>query len=131
MSQDAITKRWAEPVIPLAIEEETTHYNVINGREMLEISGRFKKKDIERMRLGYVCINCWEPHETPFPERCSMPKCRFQMKKYQLEVFNQTYAGLKRDPRALRIEEGLDRVDDTHERRFYETNSGIIVPRTL
>jgi hypothetical protein len=129
LSEDTITRRWAKPVVPLGVNEETTHYTVINGRETLEISGRFTKDDIERFRLGYCCINCWEPHEVPFPENCSL--CRFQMKKHQREVFNQTYAGWKRDPRALSIEAGLDRVDDTHERRFYETNSGIIVPKSL
>ena len=129
MNQDTITRRWAKPVVPLHIQAEDTHYTIVNGRETLEISGRFTKDDIERFRLGYCCINCWEPHESPMPENCSL--CRFAMKKQQAEVFRQTFAGVQRDPRALRIEEGLDRVDDTHERNFYETNSGIIVPRTL
>lgn len=124
-----ITRRWAKPVVPLHISAEDTHYTIVNGRETLEISGRFSKDDIERFRLGYCCINCWEPHESPMPERCSL--CSFKMRKHQRAVFNETFAGVQRDPRAVRIEEGLDRVDDTHERRFYETNSGIIVPRTL
>lgn len=129
MSQDAVVQRWRKPVKPLAIESEDTVYSVVNGRESLEISGRFSKDDCERFRLGYCCINCWEPHETPMPERCAL--CQFPMKAKQREVFLETFGGVKRDPKAVRIEEGLDRVDDTHERNFYVVKNGILVPRTL
>ena len=129
MSEDRITARWRKPVIPLAVTDEPTRYTILNDREVLEISARFSKEDIERFRLGYCCINCWEPHESPFPEKCSL--CSFPMKAKQMDVFLETFRGLQRDPRAVRIEEGLDRVDDTHERRFNKSKSGIIVPRPL
>lgn len=129
MSDDAIVQRWRRPVVPLGIEEESTYYTIVNGRETQEISGRFTKDDIERFRLGYCCINCWEPHEQPMPEKCSV--CQFPIRDKQREVFTATFAGVKRDRRAVLIEQELDRVDDTHERRFYETKSGIVIPRPI
>lgn len=129
MSQDTVTQRWRKPVVPLGVEEESTHYTLVNGRETLEFSARFKPEDIDRFRLGYCCMNCWEPHETPMPEKCSL--CSFPMKRQQMEVFLETFKGTKRDPRAARIESELDRVDDKHERNFYVVRNGILVPKTI
>lgn len=113
----------------MAVENAVTTATVINGRETLEVKARFKPEDIERFRLGYVCINCFEPHEQPFPERCSL--CKYPMKDKQPQEFQRAFKGVERDPRAKRIEEGLDRVDATHERNFYINNSGIVVPRHI
>lgn len=129
MSDNRITRRWAKPVIPLAVTDEPTRATVVNGREVLEVSARFRPDDIERFRLGYVCMNCFEPHETPFPENCSL--CGYQMRDKQPAEFERCFKGVERDPRAQRIQEGLDRVDDTHERSFYVVKNGIVVPRTV
>lgn len=127
--QDHIAQRWRKPVRPLAVTDEPTKITVVNGRETQEVSTRLRPEDVDRIRLGYVCIHCWEPHESPFPENCSL--CQYPMRDEQQKEFERCFGGTQRDPRAVRIEEGLDRVDDTHERRFHKTKTGIIVPRIL
>lgn len=129
MNEDGITRRWAKPVIPLALEDVPSRATVLNGREVLEVKARFTPDDIERFRLGYVCMNCFEPHESPFPEKCSL--CGYAMRDEQPMEFQRAFRGVERDPRAVRIEQELDRVDDTHERRFHTTKTGIIVPRPV
>lgn len=126
---DEIVQRWRKPALPLAVEDQYTHTTIINGREVLEVKTRWKPEDIERFRLGYVCMNCIEPHEQPFPEKCSL--CNYPMRDKQPAEFERAFKGVERDPRAKRIEEGLDRVDETHERNFYVVKNGIVIPRNL
>lgn len=126
MENSHIIERWRQPVIPLAVTDEPTTFSVFNGKERLEIRARFKPSDIERFRTGYCCLECWEPHEKPFPDRCVL--CQYPMRESQARDFQRLFMGVERDRRAVLIESELDRVDDTHERRFHKTKSGIIVP---
>lgn len=129
MNEDRVVQRWRKPVKPLAVTEEPTVITTELGRETQEIRTRFRPEDIERFRTGYCCLRCWEPHETPFPEACAL--CSYPMRSEQAAEFSRLFKGQERDPQAVRIEQGLDRVDDTHERRFHETKTGIIVPRPI
>jgi len=97
------------------------------GRATLDYAARFSQEDIERIRLGYVCINCWEPHESPFPEACAL--CGFPMREEQSAAFQEKFKGVERDPRSVLIERELDALDDRHERRFHTTKAGIVVPK--
>ena len=47
--------------------------------------------DVERVRLGYVCIICLEPHEQHHPAHCQV--CPFPMRAIQDEVFEEMYEG--------------------------------------
>lgn len=127
--ENKITQRWRKPVKPMAVSDAPTVITTALGRETQEIHTRFRPEDIGRMKAGYVCINCWEPHEQPYPDECSV--CRYPMKARQAADFEQAFKGKQRDPRAERLEQGLDRVDDQHERNFYVTKSGIVVPASI
>lgn len=113
----------------LSVEDTVNYATAELGRPTLDYKARFDPESIERFRLGYVCLACMEPHESPFPERCSL--CGYEMQERQLHDFSAKYQGTERDPRAALIERELDRVDDVHERRFYETNSGIVIPKGI
>lgn len=127
MSDDAIKQRWRKPSTPLATADVHDVATADLGRATLEHTERWSPDEIERRRLGYVCIKCWEPHEAPFPEACAL--CGFPMRERQAEEFDRIFRGVQRDPKAALIERELDRIDDVHERRYYETNSGIVIPR--
>jgi len=129
MSEDTLHERWREPVIPLAVRDDYDNVTIETGRPTLDVQMRFKAKDIERMRLGYVCLDCLEPHEHPFPENCGL--CGYPMREFQQLDFTRKFKGVERDPRAVSIEAGLERVDDNHERNFYESTHGILVPRSM
>lgn len=129
MSDDAVVQRWRKPVKPLAVKDDYDWAAADLGRATLDYSARFSADDKERIRLGYVCINCWEPHEDAFPAKCSL--CGFPMREQQREEFEHKFQGVERDPRAVLIEKELDKLDDKHERNYYVTNSGIVVPGGL
>lgn len=127
--ESEIRRRWRKPVTALAVDDTVEWATDRLGRATLDYRARFAPEQIERFRLGYACIECWEPHEAPFPERCSL--CGYEMRSRQGEDFANKFRGVERDPRAKLIQSELDALDDKHERRFYETNSGIVVPKGL
>ena len=119
-------ERWRSPAQILAVEDDPHGIDYSTGRPTQGLKKRVHPETIARYKLGYLCIQCDEPHEVPFPNHCSL--CRYPMAAQQQEDFARGFGGVQRDSRAVAIEQGLDRVDDTHERRFHTTKAGIIVP---
>jgi hypothetical protein len=64
-------ERWRSPVIPLAVEQQPDQGIWLpDGRVQGGVSLILSLADIERIRAGYVCAKCFEPHEQAWPERC-------------------------------------------------------------
>ncbi len=127
MSDNEIVQRWRRPVTSLAVADTHEWATADLGRPTLDYKARFPPEQIDRFRFGYVCIECWEPHETPYPDKCAL--CGYLMRERQAADFARKFEGDERDPRAELLERELDRVDDTHERNFHVTKSGIVVPK--
>ncbi len=124
-----MSDRWRNPVKPMAVDDDPEGVDFTAGRPTQGIRYRLHPDDVARIKLGYVCLNCHEPHEVPFPPNCSV--CSYPMQAQQQEDFARAFGGIERDRRAIAIEQGLDRVDDTHERRFHQTKTGIVIPRSV
>jgi hypothetical protein len=82
--------RWAKPVIPLGVEEAGKVLRH-NGHLWNIPTYILEEDDVERVRLGYVCIMCLEPHEQPWPAFCTV--CKFPVKPLQARVFEVMYLG--------------------------------------
>ena len=123
---EGITQRWRKPAKVLAVKDTVEWATADLGRPTLDYEARFDQDTIDRFRLGYMCMECLEPHESPLPERCSL--CGYEMKERQAADFARKFKGVERDPRAKLIEKELDALDDRHERRFHETKTGIVIP---
>ena len=85
-----ITERWAKPVNILGYEDSPRSV-VYNGRVYCRMTWILGHDDVERVRLGRVCISDLEPQEEPYPERCMV--CGFPMRKLQASVFEEFYEG--------------------------------------
>jgi hypothetical protein len=83
-------ERWAIPVIPLGVEEAGKSLQ-IGSRRYDAPCYILKPDDVDRVRLGWVCIICLEQHPEPYPEQCS--HCGFPMRGYQDTVFEKLYGG--------------------------------------
>ena len=95
-------ERWAIPVIPLGVEE--SHKAVeIGGRVFSNKTFILKPEDVERVRLGYVCINCLEPHPYTWPERCKV--CDFPIERFQERIFEALYEEVRVGPSTTLEEE--------------------------
>lgn len=90
MSGMHLTPRWAKPVIPLGIEEAGKML-IHNGRMYNVPCYILSEDDVERVRLGYVCVMDLEPHEIPYPAACTT--CGFPMRAIQDQVFGVMYQG--------------------------------------
>lgn len=96
------------------------------------VSAVFCDADIEAMRTGYKCIQCWENLDNAYPEAC--PVCGFGCSEFQSETFAKIYAGWK--PMGSQIDwdaeaERLDRQEYERNVRARASRSNIVVPRGL
>jgi hypothetical protein len=80
-----VEERWRKPCVPLKIEPVDLAVSLVDGRVFRDYRMVFAKEDIERMRAGYVCVKCLEPHEHAWPERCSI--CGSPMRDEQARFF--------------------------------------------
>jgi len=89
---------------------------VVAGRALRDYRFVFRREDIERMRSGYVCLRCFEPHEHAWPEQCHL--CRLKMRQDQAQFFARWF-----DPNEEIIRLGRDwraELDGLDERRAKE-----------
>ena len=90
-----MTERWARPVIPVLLEKSTQSVWMEKTPDGVvarsDYNATLTKDDTERVRLGYVCLRCWEPHEVPFPDECSL--CGYAMRDYQARDFALEWEG--------------------------------------
>ena len=49
----------------------------------------FSEEDVGRMRSGYVCAQCFEDLDTPYPDEC--PVCKFAMRDDQARLFAERF----------------------------------------
>jgi len=129
---DEMVRRWAKPAKPLAVSErpDVALYDGITVRHELDTT--WDPDDVQRFKEGRLCIQCWEPFEVPFPEKC--PVCKFRVKELQAQTFHEHFEGEDEHfgPSTSMTEE-LDRLDETHEQRMWKKHgsAGILIPRTV
>lgn len=84
-------ERWDVPVIPIAIEMVDQGIVLPDGRRFGMAAPVLKPEDIERARLGYVCLKCLQHFERPWPERCFV--CGAPIRKEQAAYFAREFGG--------------------------------------
>jgi hypothetical protein len=89
-----VRERWRKPAVPLSIEPIHQAFYLPDGRVLGGARIAWSEEDISRMRAGYVCVNCLEPHEHAWPERCSF--CKFPIRSEQASYFAKEYGGEER-----------------------------------
>jgi hypothetical protein len=129
-----MSERWRKPAKIEAIEPGSDGTTVtIAGRRYAEPDKTYDSETVERIRLGYICIQCLEPHEQPLPEYCSL--CGFEMRLLQPLKFAEDFKGeLWLGPRESIADEleGLDerlakkREQDARLRRLRA--AGVVIP---
>ena len=86
-----MAERWRQPVIPIAVDQIEQGIWLPDGRIMGEVQLTLRGVDIERMRAGYVCVKCLEPHETAWPVHCQV--CGAPMRSEQAAYFAREFGG--------------------------------------
>lgn len=122
-----MSERWRKPVkilelIPNPGETMRIGSRIYAGTEFLLES----EEDFERVRLGYVCMQCMEPHQEAFPEHCAV--CKFPMRAEQSDRLSRAYQGSKWVGSRMTLEDELARLAEDNERRKHNPKSRIVLP---
>lgn len=65
----------------------------IGDREVRDEDVIISEEMFEQIRQGYMCIKCFQPFESAFPEECTMPVCKFPVRREQSFELLRMYAG--------------------------------------
>lgn len=122
------------PVIPVAVEHDEGYVEIrSDGTVRRAARIILEPDDVGRMRAGYVCARCWEPHSAPFPKECKL--CGFHMSDKQSEFLAKAYKGNERVGPSTSLDDELALLEETEElMRFEERGPSvptIVVPRAF
>jgi hypothetical protein len=120
-----VNERWRQPATVFDVVEDNTVSRTPDGRLRNEAQISVDDETIGRMKAGYLCANCLEPHEVPFPVMCAL--CGYPMRERQLHDLATRPGSLKAVSVGSRInkEDEFARMNEHYE---YEKRTGIILP---
>ena len=121
-----MAERWRQPVKVHKVEEDSNSADMIAGEWHRGARWTLDAEGVARIRAGYVCVMCLEPHESPFPDACSL--CGYAMKARQTKDMEVEFAGSEHVGPATTLSDELARLDETSERRIWLPGSSITVP---
>lgn len=121
-----------KPVQILAVEEDENHVLIFSdGTYRSSFNVTVSDDDVGRIKAGYMCAICFEPHDEAFPEECNA--CRFPMKYRQAAYVAKAYQGKVRLGPSTSLADELAAMDELEERHRRKTlgitTPSIIVPR--
>ena len=119
-----MNERWRRPLAVTAVEPDPAGTFTAGDRVYSNADVTLADEgEYQRLREGYVCANCLEPHEIPFPTACTL--CGFPMQDEQSERLQQAFKGEKWvGPRTSNSDE-FQRLDELNARA---ARSGIVLP---
>lgn len=106
-----------------AVEEDPQRIYHDGNVYRRQIDVTYDGDTLARMRLGYVCFRCMEPHEVPMPTSCSL--CGYAMSEYQTRDIDAEFDGTKHVGPSVSIDDEIERL---RERKRRERLDGIWVP---
>ena len=121
------------PVIPLHVDSDDDHVLVHRDGSIRDAANVVLEEfDVGRIRAGYVCANCLEVQDHPFPKECWV--CKFPMADRQAEYVAKAYKGNTRMGPSSSLEDELALLEELEHRQKREARVSvpqIIVPRVL
>jgi len=130
--------RWSKPATILDCVEGDTLVQMPSGELMVQANVAVDEETLQRMFAGYICMNCLEPQEEPFPEVCRALKlpdgtavgCFYRMKERQLWDLLHKHGSLEEVHVGSRL--GLDdEVERLTEMDRFEERTGIVLPNSV
>lgn len=119
--------RWMAPLNAVDVEDHPERLVVMaDGEVRRDVNVVFTEDTFKRLYQGYLCAECYEPHDTAFPERCKL--CGFRMRAEQPAKVESEFEGFTWIGPSRATIENLDNVtDETLEKMA--RRSGIFLPR--
>lgn len=119
-----MSERWRKPAGIVAIEPhaETVVRFGSDERTQRDYDVTVTDETFDRMRVGRMCGQCYEPFEEPWPEVCGV--CGFRVRESQGAWLEATYQGEKWIGPRESIADELERLAETNERAVRAKNPG-------
>ena len=86
-------ERWRRGMTAVAVEDHHERRVIVGDRVFQDADVTFTEEQYARMVHGYVCCRCYEPHDHPFPEECSL--CGFPIRSEQARSMEHEFEGHK------------------------------------
>lgn len=133
-----MSERWREPPAILDCVEGDTLVQMPSGETMVQANVAVDDETLQRMLQGYVCMNCLEPLEVPFPEVCealTLPDgtpigCGYKVRERQHWDLLHKYGSLKEVQIGSRVKVA-DELERLREIDAYEERTGIVLPASV
>ena len=94
MSRKKVTAKSTGRFVRMTITDEPgemLYYNDGRPPQIAATVALDDPEDMERMKQGYVCAQCFEDLDTPFPDEC--PVCHFPMREEQSDFLAKRFVG--------------------------------------
>ncbi len=124
-----MTERWRKPVRIDSIQPSGDVVLIGDRLVQEEEVILADPQDLVRMRQGYVCPNCFEPFETPYPERCVV--CGLNVRQAASQFLEQHYQGETFLGPRESYDDEIASMQERSERKKHNKRSSIVLPREL
>lgn len=110
-----MAENWRHWEPPLAIEAAPDRGLYLpDGRILGESQLVWSEDEIDRFRAGYKCVNCLEPQESAWPERCSL--CGYPMQTEQASFFASQFDGEVLLGRRISLSDEIEMLEENRRR---------------
>jgi hypothetical protein len=87
-----VSERWAKPPVVYDVEPDPDRFTLTgDGRLFSEVKLTVDADTMARLRQGYLCANCLQPHSEAMPEQCSL--CGFEIRAQQTDWLSAHFHG--------------------------------------
>lgn len=131
---EARTMRVPDKIRPIAVDESTHHYDVVNAGTRGEVIQRavnatFTAEDMDRLRNGYGCPRCWEAFSQ---QHIDCPVCGLagdEQRAYLERTFEgERWVGPDRSIDEIRTIDDENELRDIRDQLGFAGGSTILVP---
>lgn len=121
-----------EPIIATAVDLDPDSFTRLpDGRNVQGHVFGLTEEQVERVRLGYICIKCLEAYDAALPDLCTV--CGFPMRQHQGEEFAKTFRGSIKFGPSTTIEEEYAIAEEMIQKEAYDKARalGLILPKYM
>jgi len=131
---DRVARPTGRPVIPRMVDEDPDHVTVRAGGQLARAPlVALEEYDMNRLKAGYICIQCLEDLDISLPTQC--PICKFPMAERQQEKLMKEYVGNVRVGPSTTLEEEREIMIELRKKEAVDAGRmwtpSIVVPRGL